>query len=209
MCPDLSFAAPSALHSPSPPELAMNRSIACALLLPLAGCASSGPMTESVGIANAAIQTGTTGASTTQDVQITSRPGLGSVTLDATVDRVWGVLPSVYLELGIPLSQTDNAQKLLVAQNQRVSRIGGKRLSTYFRCGGTYGDNADGGNAYVTARTQVLAAADGKTMARTEVRAAASGDGTTVGECGSTGLLERAIGEAIQAKIAAGGAAAP
>jgi hypothetical protein len=186
----------------------MSRSIASALLLLLGGCASQGPMTESIGIANAEIRTGNAGSTTMQDVQITNRPGMGTVTLDLPPERVWAVLPAVYLELGIPLSQTDDAQRLLVAQNQRVSRIGGKRLSTYFRCGGVYGDNADSGNTYVTTRTQVLTGPDGKTIARTEVRAAASAEGTTVGECGSTGLLERAIGDAIQAK-AAGAASAP
>ena len=178
----------------------MNRSITSMLVFLLGACASQGQMTESMGIANAGIQTGNAGSTTLQDVQITNRAGMGTVTLDVPADRVWAVLPAVFLELGIPLSQTDPAQKLLVAQNQRVSRIGGKRLSTYFRCGGTYGDNADSGNAYVTVRTQVLAGAEGKTTARTEVRAAASAEGTTVGEGGSTGLLERAIGDAIQAK---------
>ena len=182
----------------------MRRSIVCSLALLLGACApSGGTMRESMGVSDAAIRTGNQGSTTLQDVQITSRPGLGTVAVEATPDKVWSVLPAVYAELGIPLSQTDPAQKLLSAQNARVSRVGGKRLSTYFRCGGVYGDNADGGNAYVSARTQVFVANDGKTMARTEVRAAASGDGTTMGECGSTGLLEKAIGDAIAARAAA------
>ena len=182
----------------------MRPSIACALALLLGACSSSvGTMTESMGIADASIRTGNQGSTTLQDVQITNRPGLGTAVIEATPDRVWAVLPAVYAELGIPLSQTDPSQKLLSAQNARISRIGGKRLSTYFRCGGTYGDNADSGNAYVTARTQVITAADGKTLARTEVRAAASAEGMTMGECGSTGLLEKAIGDAIAARAAA------
>jgi hypothetical protein len=182
----------------------MKRSLVCALTLLLGGCAAStGTMTESMGIADASIRTGNQGSTTLQDVQITNRPGLGTAVIEATPDRVWAVLPAVYAELGIPLSQTDPSQKLLSAQNARISRIGGKRLSTFFRCGGTYGDNADSGNAYVSARTQVLTGNDGKTLARTEVRAAAAAEGTTMGECGSTGLLEKTIGDAISAKAAA------
>jgi hypothetical protein len=182
----------------------MKRSIACALTFLLGACAAStGTMTESIGISDTSIRSGNQGMETLTDVQITNRPGLGSIVIAATPDRAWAVLPAVYAELGIPLSQTDPSQKLLVAQNARVSRIGGKRLSTYFRCGGTYGDNADSGNTYVTARTQVLVGNDGKTVARTEVRASASGEGMTVGECGSTGLLEKAIGDAIAAKATA------
>jgi hypothetical protein len=181
----------------------MSRSIA-ALLLLLGACASSGGgMIQSTGISSATVRSGEATGAPLASVQVTNTAGMGSVTLDAPADRVWALLPAVYLELGIPLSQTDNAQKLLVASNQRVTRIGGKRLSSYFRCGGVYGDNADSGNTFVTARTQVSAAADGKTLVRTEVRAAAAAEGTTVGECGSTGLLEKAIGEAIQAKSAA------
>jgi hypothetical protein len=181
----------------------MSRSMTPLLLLLLGACASSGEMTQSVGIASATIRSGEATGAPLAQVQVTTQAGMGSVTLDAPADRVWALLPAVYLELGIPLSQTDNAQKLLVAMNQRVSRIGGKRLSTYFSCGGVYGDNADSGNTYVTARSQVSATADGKTLVRTEVRAAAAAEGTTVGECGSTGLLEKAIGEAIQAKSVA------
>ena len=182
----------------------MTRSVGPLILLLLGACASSGGrMTESVGIASATVRSGEATGAPLASVQVTTQSGTGSVTLDAPADRVWALLPAVFLELGIPLSQTDNAQKLLVASNQRVTRIGGKRLSTYFRCGGVYGDNADSGNTYVTTRTQVSTGADGKTLVRTEVRAAASAEGTTVGECGSTGLLERAIGEAIQAKSAA------
>ena len=180
----------------------MKTSMICALALVLGACAPpGGTMGESMGVADAAIRTGNQGSESVQDVQITTRPGLANVIIDAPADRVWAVLPAVFAELGIPLSQTDPAQKLLSAQNARISRIGGRRLSTYFRCGGVYGDNADGGNAFVSARTQVFTGSGGETVARIEVRAAAAGEGTTMGECGSTGLLEKAIGDAIRAKV--------
>jgi hypothetical protein len=174
-----------------------------ALLLLLYGCASSSggsAVNGTMSTGRVTIQTGNAGSPAYQDVAISNNAGVGSVSVAASPDRVWSVLPAVYASLGIPLSATDPVKKVLVAQNRQISKIGGKNLSSFFTCGGVYGDNADSGETFVSTRSQVLAAPNGEAVVKTEVRAAAGGQGVTVGECGSKGTLEKLIGETIQAR---------
>ena len=183
------------------------RSLQYLAILLIVGCASAsrndivdGRVNDTgVSIANSG-----TGSAVMPDMRLTTRPGFRVAELTATPDSVWALLPTLYGELGIPVSTLDNAQKVLVALNTRVTRIGGRRLSTYFDCGGTYSNNADSGNAYVTVRTQILPATTGTgSIARVEVRAVAGASGgVTVGECGSKGTLEQLIVTSVAERLA-------
>jgi hypothetical protein len=171
--------------------------IAPAGLLLLVACASGhGP--QRTDLTDLAVRGSATGDAVREDVRLTTSPGTAAMTLPAPVDAVWALMPAVYAELGLPVTATDPSQKVIVSQNQRLARIDGRRLSSYFRCGGTYGNNADNGNTLVYVKTQIMPNPEGAT-ARVEVRALATEPGaTTAGECGSIGSLERLIVTTIQ-----------
>ena len=56
--------------------------------------------------------------------------------VDAPVEQVWAVLPGIYEELEVPLTDYD-AEGLTLGNRQFVPRrIGGQRMSRYLDCGG-------------------------------------------------------------------------
>jgi hypothetical protein len=183
----------------------MKRSIAPVLLLVLAGCTSGrvpDSLTSTGATSTVAVAAAPTGGIAGSDMAVTVQPGLIEFAVPASAESVWQAVPVTLLELGLPVSSTNEQTKLMVSQNTRVSRIAGRRPSTYFRCGGTYTDDADSGRATVIVRMQVLPGADAtSSRVRTEIRAtAASTGGATAGECGSTGSLEQLIARTLREK---------
>jgi hypothetical protein len=182
----------------------MKRFAPAALLLVGSACAS-GASGERVVDTDVTLRGAIAGDAARDQIRLTSASGASIVAIEAGVDRVWSVLPSVYQELGLPISTTDPAQKVILTLNQRIARIDGKRLSTFFRCAGAYGNSADNGNTTVTVRTQVQAATAGSVV-RIEVQAQSNETGaTTAGSCGTMGALERLVASRVQERAAAAG----
>lgn len=128
-----------------------------------------------------------------------------SESLTASPDDVFRLLPEVYGDLGLPVTRIDPETKLVAGINQRVRRVGGKGMATFFNCGGSYGNAASRDDVFVTARTQILSGPNGGTEARTEVDAQSKAStSSTRTQCGSTGELEKLIGAKLRER--AGGA---
>jgi hypothetical protein len=56
-------------------------------------------------------------------------------TLPATPAEVWAVLPEVYEELGIPVTESSSGMKTLGNPGFRTRNLGGERVSQFVDCG--------------------------------------------------------------------------
>lgn len=182
----------------------MNRPAALALALLTAGCASSSsgtlsPRTRDV-VQNADMRgAGVTGST----VQTKRETHVATLALPAPPERVWAALAKVYADLGLPVTTLDTRTRLLGSVHQRVRRVGGKNPSEFFECGGAYGA-ASSYDFFITAHTQLVAAAGG-TEARTEVGGTAKAPtSSTTLDCVTKGTLEQVIGERLQQQLAGG-----
>ncbi|MEP6691608.1 MAG: hypothetical protein ABJD07_10650, partial [Gemmatimonadaceae bacterium] len=116
--------------------------------------------------------------------------------IEASPDRVWGELPGVFEEVGIPIGTVDASQQLMGNRGVRVAhRIKAGRLSQLLSCGeGLTGPSADSYDVSISVLTRLEA--DGKaTVLRTVVEGRAS-SGTNGGgavRCATTGVLEQKI----------------
>lgn len=102
------------------------------MLLAAVGCVSA-PAAESDGIPLTDVQTVNVGGFVNQ--QLTNDIEL--VIKELPVERllVWGVLPGVYEQLGIPVA-TSNPETFQVGNiGFEVQRVDGKRMNTYLNCG--------------------------------------------------------------------------
>jgi hypothetical protein len=52
---------------------------------------------------------------------------------------VWPLVVQAYAEIGFPADDIDPASRIATATNQRVRRLAGKSMSTYFNCAGPFG----------------------------------------------------------------------
>ena len=188
----------------------MRRSRLAALLLPaLAACAGAQSTPGAIGsgpTTNTAILTGAGGGAAMSAV-VTVQPGLVQVPVAVAPAAAWRALPQALTQLGLAITSANEPSRLIVSQNVRVRRIADRRPSAFFHCGGSYSDDADSGNASVLVRVQVLPGADAaSSQLRMELRASArpgNAATSTAGECGSTGVLERLIGQTVGEKAAA------
>lgn len=186
-------------HSPPSIDTPMKKLIVGACLV-TAGCASAGGVGSGTD-SSVTIIGSSGGQSVVQDVSLATRPGVSTAGIETSVERVWASLPAVFTELGIPITTVDERQRVLTTTNARISRIGGRRLSSFFECGGTYGNDADSGNALVTIRIQVVPGEGPASVARIEVRTVvASSNAASAGQCSSIGSLEMLLGSTIREK---------
>lgn len=131
-------------------------------------------------------------------LEATSAP---TVTLSASSEQVWAVLPAVYAALEIPVEINDPAARVYGTRRFTRNRLDGKRVTHFIRCGS---QGAGSGALPVTSyrvRLSVLSSvepgtASGTALVATRVQGSATSvDGTssaTVG-CSSTGALEQRI----------------
>lgn len=121
-----------------------------------------------------------------------------SVSLDASPEQVWAVLPGIYQELGITAEMRDESVRTLGTRAFTGSRIDGRRTTDFVRCG-NQGSGPSSGAMFrtrLTIVTRVIATGDGKTELVTEVGGTATPvEGTSTGPvaCASTGDLEQRI----------------
>ena len=91
----------------------------------------------------------------------------------------------------MPITSTDTALRLLGGEQQRVRRLGGRSMSTFFDCPGAYENLAGTGDVCVTMRTQLVPAGDSASTAYTEISAyARSKTGGQQTLCSTRGALE-------------------
>jgi hypothetical protein len=125
--------------------------------------------------------------------------------VDAPVEHVWAVLPSVYEELEIPLGFYEPEKMVLGNREFNPKTIGGNRMSRYLDCGAntTGGSYADTYQVELYLVTRVDAVGEAKTRIRTEVYATARARDTGGNriQCPTKGLLERRITEVITEKV--------
>jgi hypothetical protein len=125
--------------------------------------------------------------------------------VDAPVEQVWAVLPGIYEELTIPLSEFDAEQKMLGNREFVPKTIGGERMSRYLACGGPSSGRpfADAYQVEMFLITRVDGVGPEKTRIRTELFATARARdvGTNRVQCSTKGTLERRITEMITEKV--------
>jgi hypothetical protein len=119
----------------------------------------------------------------------------------ATRAVVWPALVAVYQEMEIPVTTVDGSSYVIGGGDQRVRRVGGKRIQDYVTCVDSYGSSSSY-DIYLTIMTRLEPAEGGSTVARTQV--VATGKPLTrsarVG-CATSGTLELAIANGVRAKL--------
>ena len=126
-------------------------------------------------------------------------------TLSVPATRVWAMLPSVYEELGIPLTVVDSTNLYLGAVRVTTRRpVGGLRLSMIIECGtGNYGPNAERYTVQLTVLSGVHAIDAGHTTLETRVLGNAAPNGTSGSvKCGTNGALEEKVASILRDKLA-------
>jgi hypothetical protein len=125
-----------------------------------------------------------------------------------TAAQVWSVLPSVYEELGIPLTVKEDARKMIGNEGWRTRRsIGRVPMQRYLDCGrsGTI-ENAETYAINLTIVTTVQPNPSGGSVVGTIVTAIGRNPVTSSTQdvrCASTGDLEMRIRDMVQTKVAA------
>jgi hypothetical protein len=165
----------------------------------LGGCASSG-----VGTATPDRET----------VRVSGAGNLRMAALDQTSDakisfpigKVWHALPAAYEQLGIPITQADEATHTIGNGGLKIRRELGKvALSRYIDCGTTQiGENADSYEVYLTVTSHVdEEPTAGLSILRTTFEAMARpiAFSRDYARCSSKGELEKRIAEAVKSQL--------
>jgi hypothetical protein len=129
--------------------------------------------------------------------------------VQASLDRVWEVLPLVYQEMGYPSAPLRGAAERVVTTP--ILRVHGRlyegeRNSDYLSCGASLtGDRADTYRIQFTMGTRIRAGRDGGTLVETILRGLARDPVTGVGpvQCRGTGRLAREVVLRLQLKLRA------
>ena len=126
------------------------RSVLVLSLAVLSGCASS--------------QAGS-GAPDSETMRVSGAGNLRMAAIDQTTDakvsfpvgKVWHALPAAFEQLGIPITQADDATHTIANGGLKLRRqLGSTPLSRYIDCGTTQiGENADSYDVYLTITTRV------------------------------------------------------
>ena len=179
-----------------------NRCATLLALFALSGCASGsgGAPSSTVRPATQTIGRGDIGS-----VVVSTAGSLDVTDLPYTADAVWGVLPSVYDSLAIPISSMDPARKEIGNSGYRIrSRLGKVSLSRYLDCGSTQiGPNADNYDVVLTVLSVV--AADGASASKLTTSVEAQARPATYNQgysrCTSKGGIETRIAELTKARL--------
>jgi hypothetical protein len=126
---------------------------------------------------------------------------VSSATLAASEARLWPMLVLVFNELGLTVTTSDPASRLLRSSTgKRVTVIDRQRVARFFECPATgYGNSAQGQDTYLMAQAQLLKAAENSTQLRMQTEAHVVLNGNRV-LCRSNGRLEQRISEALSSK---------
>ena len=170
----------------------------CCLLL-LAGCASGGQMPAAAGPGVEAPRPVEIGApDESYSLSVRREANIASATLAAPGDTLWPMLVLVFEEVGLPVTTSDPANRLLLSSSgKRTTSIDNQRVSRFFECPATgYGNSAQGQDTYISVQAQLLPANAAKTELRIQTQASVVLNGTRV-QCRTTARLEQRIAEAV------------
>jgi hypothetical protein len=167
------------------------RNLALVLLLPLAGCASSGgtgtpDTTETVRVVD--------GTGSVTNISMVASAQARAVQIEAPPAQVWSALTAVYLELGIDAAHSDARTRTIGNPGLRLRRrLANVPLSRYLDCGRTQGGaSADSYEINASIHSTVQAHPDQTSSVQTTLSATAHNvnfGGAPV-RCTSTGELE-------------------
>ena len=139
--------------------------------------------------------------------RMTIAPGSGPNrnTLAAAADEVWRALPAAFDSVGVPVTKTDAANKVIGNDGFKIrQRLGKVPLSRYVDCGETQiGPNADSYEVSITLVVQVRAATPTSSALTTTFDAYARPLAFSQGysRCSSRGALEARFLAAINAQL--------
>ena len=176
------------------------RVLTVAALALLAGCSSS----------QSALAPGSTPAQTVVHapgaqggMTVSRQEAIVSTELSASPEVVWPAVAQVFTEIGIPVDQVDQNARAASATNQRVRRLMGKGLASYFNCAGPFGNAANRDDVFLTIRTQVLPRQGTGSALRMSVSAVARSTtaANTATDCASNGELEKLIAQKVMEKV--------
>lgn len=177
------------------------------LLLFLVGCASSTPgTTADVGGARSGATRIRSVGEDFSESRITSiRPEVDQVSIDipGSAQATWDALNQVYADLEIEVEGRDSRAMALNNTSFSVSRrLGGERLSKFFRCGtGMSGANADRFRIQINIYSRVQAVSPEMSILETTIQAFGTnpeGTSNTRVACGSTHQLEYRMATAVK-----------
>jgi hypothetical protein len=165
----------------------------------LGACASSG---------------GSTPAPDRETMRVSGAGNLRMAALEQTSDakisfpigKVWHALPAAYEQLGIPITQADEATHTIANDGLKVRRVlGTTSLSKYIDCGTTQiGENADSYEVYLTITNHIdEETTAGFSVLRTTLEAMARpiAFSRDYARCSSKGELEKRLVEAVKAQL--------
>lgn len=129
-----------------------------------------------------------------------------SSAIDAPVESVWSVLPSVYERLDVPLSVLDTLAMQIGNRSFKPRRLGGSRLSKYIDCGRgiTATQNADAYEVTMLLLTRVKQADGGGTLLSIEIGGNAKPRAVSSNpvRCVSKGTLEALMADLVREQVA-------
>jgi hypothetical protein len=165
----------------------------------LSGCASS---------------SGGTAKPASETMRVSGAGSLRMAAMDQTTDakigfpvgKVWHALPAAYEQLGIPITQADDATHTIANGGLKIRReLGKTSLSRYIDCGTTQiGENADSYDVYLTITTHVdEEPTSGLSILRTTFEAMARpiAFSRDYARCSSKGELEKRIVAAVNSQL--------
>ena len=165
----------------------------------LAGCASS---------------QGGSAAPDTETMRVSGAGNLRMAAIDQTTDvkisfpvgKVWHALPAAFEQLGIPITQADDATHTIANGGLKLRRqLGSTSLSRYIDCGSTQiGENADSYDVYLTITSRVdEEPTSGTSILRTTFEAMARpiAFSRDYARCSSKGELEKRLVESVKSQL--------
>lgn len=175
----------------------MQRIGLCTAVLLLAGCAAQTAAPDTATITEERVRY----EGVMDEMILTSTDPSTRVTIPASREEVWQLLPGAYAAAGLPEPTLDAAQWVGAVQQHTVRRtLGRQRLATFLECGRTMtGDRADTDRIRLSVWTWVEGEGTSSTV-RSRVEATATAVDGTSGSftCTSRGELEARIAAALR-----------
>lgn len=140
------------------------------------------------------------------NLRMTAIDQTSDVRIDFPVGKVWHALPAAFEQLGIPITEADDATHTIANGGLKIRRELGKvSLSRYIDCGTTQiGENADSYDVYLTITVHVdEVPTSGLSVMRTTFEAMARpiAFSRDYARCSSKGELEKRITAAVKSQL--------
>ncbi len=174
-----------------------------ALLILLAGCASSGKSNETVTAKPQVIYGGDGSTARLEG----DTPRASTMTVAATPTAAWAAAKQAYTSIGVPVTFENTAVHQLGNQNFFQARqLAGQSMTDFVDCGqGMTGAKAASYRIYMSLITDIAADGKGGTVVQTMFTALGqdmSGVSSDRIPCGSTGRLEQLVLDRVKAGLA-------